>query len=55
MLAGGSRLGVKHQGHLIKEDVVLGNLWQTIFDRMNVPLPANFQGGEANGVIKELV
>ncbi len=55
MLAGGSRLGIKHQGHIIKEDVRLGNLWSTVFDRMDVPLPASFQGGEADGMIKELV
>ena len=54
-LAGGARLGVKHQGHLIQEDVRLGNLWSTVFDRMQVPLPKNFQGGEADGSIKELV
>lgn len=55
MLAGGSRLKVKHQGHLVKEDMRLGNLWATVFDRMQVPLPDNFQGGEADGVISELV
>lgn len=55
MLAGGSRLGIKHQGHIIQEDVRLGNLWQTMFDRLNVPLPQNFQGGEADGIIKDLV
>jgi len=55
MLAGGARLGVKHQGHLVKEDVRLGNLWSTMFDRLQVPLPANFQGGEADGMIGELV
>jgi len=55
MLAGGARLGVKHQGHLVKEDVRLGNLWATMFDRMQLPLPRNFQGGEADGMIKELV
>jgi hypothetical protein len=55
MLAGGSRLGIRHQGHIVKEDVRLGNLWNTIFDRMNVPLPRNFQGGEADGIIRELV
>jgi hypothetical protein len=55
MLAGGRRLGVKHQGHIVKEDVRLGNLWATMFDRMQVPLPKNFQGGEADGLIKELV
>ena len=55
MLAGGSRLGIKHQGHILQEDVRLGNLWSTIFDRMQVPLPKNFQGGEANGIIKEFL
>jgi len=55
MLAGGARLGVRHQGHIVKEDVRLGNLWSTIFDRMNVPLPRNFQGGEADGNLRELV
>ena len=55
MLAGGARLGVRHQGHLIKEEVRLGNLWATVFDRMNVPLPVNFQGGEADGILRELV
>jgi hypothetical protein len=54
MLAGGSRLGVRHQGHLVKENVRLGNLWSTVFERMNVPLPRNFQGGEADGGIREL-
>ncbi len=55
LLCGGARLGVKHQGHLIKDDTMLGNLWQTMFDRMGVPVPASFQGGEANGIVKELV
>lgn len=55
MLAGGSRLGVKHQGHLVKEDIRLGNLWRTVFDRMKVPVPTNFQGGESDGMIGELV
>ena len=54
MLAGGARLGVKHQGHIVKEDVRLGNLWRTMFERMGVPVPQNFQGGESDGVIKEL-
>ena len=54
VLCGGSRLGVKHQGHLVKEDAYLGNLWQTMFGVMGVPVPENFQGGEANGVISEL-
>ena len=54
MLAGGARLGVKHQGHIVKEDMRLGNLWRTMFERMGVPVPQNFQGGESDGVIKEL-
>jgi len=54
MIAGGARLGVKHQGHLVKKDVRLGNLWSTVFDRLQVPLPAEFQGGEADGLIGEL-
>lgn len=55
MLAGGTRLGIKHQGHLVKEEVRLGNLWRTIFDCMKVPIPEQFQGGEADGAIKELL
>jgi len=54
MLAGGARLGVKHQGHIVKRDVRLGNLWATMFDRLGVPLPDNFQGGESDGLITEL-
>lgn len=55
VLCGGSRIGVKHQGHLVKENVYLGNLWQTMFQVAGVPVPENFQGGEANGIIPELV
>lgn len=55
MLAGGGKLGIQHQGHIVKEDVRLGNLWATMFDRMQVPLPRNFQGGEADGTIRELI
>lgn len=55
MLCGGSRLGVKHQGHIIKEDVYLGNLWHTMFGVMGVPVSDNFQDGEADGIISEVV
>ena len=55
MIAGGTKLGMKHQGHLVKEDVRLGNLWSTMFQCLKVPLPADFQGGEADGVIGELL
>lgn len=55
VLCGGGGIGVKHQGHIVQNDVYLGNLWQTMFGIMNVPVPENFQGGEADGVIKELL
>jgi hypothetical protein len=35
--------------------VALGNLWQTMFDVMEVPVPADFQGGEADGATGELI
>lgn len=55
ILCGGGGIGVKHQGHVRKEDAYLGNLWQTMFGVMGVPVPGNFQGGEADGVIGEIV
>ena len=55
MLVGGHKLGVKHQGHVRAQDVRLGNLWQTVFGLMGVPVPKNFQGGEADGVIKAVL
>ena len=55
MLVGGHRIGVKHQGHIEQRDVRLGNLWQTMFNVMGVGVPANFQGGEADGTITELL
>lgn len=55
MLVGGHKLGVKHQGHVRQKDVRLGNLWQTMFGLLGAPLPKNFQGGEADGIIKAIV
>ena len=55
MLVGGQKLGISHQGHLVKQDVLLGNLWQTMFGAMGVKLPDNFQGGEANGIVKGVI
>jgi hypothetical protein len=55
MLVGGQKIGIKHQGHLEKKDVRLGNLWQTMFGVMGVKVPAKFQGGEADGIVKEIV
>lgn len=55
MLVGGHKIGIKHQGHITRQDVRLGNLWQTMFGVMGVPVPEDFQGGEADGIIKEVV
>jgi len=55
MLAGGGKLGVKHQGHVISEGSYLGNLWQTVFNVMGVKVPDGFQGGEADGLIRTIV
>ena len=55
LLCGGKNIGLQHRGHLIKDDDYLGNLWQTMFTVMGVPVPENFQGGEADGPIKELL
>lgn len=55
ILCGGSALGLKHQGHLVQKDVPVSNVWQTIVNRVGMPLPENFQGGVASGVVKELV
>ena len=55
ILCGGSALGLKHQGHLVKKDMPVANVWQTIVNKVGMPLPENFQGGLANDVVKELV
>jgi hypothetical protein len=55
ILCGGSALGLKHQGHLPKKDMQVANVWQTVVDRVGMPMPENFQGGIATGVVKELV
>lgn len=55
ILSGGSGLGVKHQGHLIRKDVPMANVWQTVVNKIGMPLPENFQGGIATGPVMELV
>jgi len=55
MLVGGAKLGIHHQGHIRQEGIRLGNLWQTMFTAMNQPIPEDFLGGEADGVVKELL
>ncbi len=55
MLCGGKALGLKHQGHLPKNDMKIGSVWQTMLDRLGMPLPERFQGGQYDGVIKEVL
>jgi hypothetical protein len=59
MLAGGAGLGVKHQGHLVKKDMWVGSVWETMVDRLGMPMPGTpqrpFQAGHTNGVISEVV
>jgi len=55
ILCGGSALGLKHQGHLVQKDVQVANVWQTVVNRIGMPIPADFQGGVAKGMVKELV
>src|SRR5580692_10228706 len=55
ILCGGSALGLKHQGHVVKKDMPVANVWHTVVDRVGMPLPENFQGGVSKGVVKELV
>lgn len=54
ILHGGSRIGVKHQGHLIVSEKSLGNLWRTMIHWMGMPLPDQFMGGESDGRIEAL-
>ena len=55
ILCGGSGLGLKHQGHLVQKDVPIANVWKTVANQVGLPLPDNFQGGQANGVINEII
>jgi hypothetical protein len=55
ILCGGSGLGIKHQGHLVQKDVPIANVWRTVVEKVGMPVPDDFQGGLAKGVIKELV
>ena len=54
LLCGGRALGLRHQGHLVKRDMPVANVWQTVANRVGMPLPANFQGGLATGVVREI-
>ena len=56
VLTGGSRLGIKHAGHIPGENQIpLGNLMRTITEKMGVSVNDKFYGGAHNGVVKQLV
>lgn len=54
VMSGGSGLGIRHQTHLqLGENTPLSSLWQTMVERMGVPVEGNFQ--DSPGAISELV
>lgn len=55
LLCGGAGLGLKHQGHLIKKDKKVGSVWETVIQCIGMPRPRDFQGGETDGVLNELL
>jgi hypothetical protein len=55
ILCGGSKLGIKHQGHLVKKEMPVANVWKTVATQVGMPIPENFQGGLATDVVKELI
>jgi hypothetical protein len=55
ILCGGARLGLKHQGHIATKDMKVGSVWQTMLQPLGMPLPANFQNGFTDGIIKEVL
>ena len=55
ILCGGSALGIKHQGHIIKKDVMIADVWKTVVTQIGMPVPRDFQGGLAKDVIKEVL
>jgi hypothetical protein len=59
MLCGGSRFGIKHQGHLARKDMWVGSVWETMVDRVGMPRPGSpekpFQAGRSDGVVKEVL
>lgn len=54
MLCGGSRIGVKHKGHISYDKKPLANLWQGMTELMDVPAPKGFQAGTATGPLTDL-
>jgi hypothetical protein len=39
----------------VQTELPVANVWQTVVERVGMPLPENFQGGVAKGIVKELV
>jgi hypothetical protein len=55
MLCGGSKLGLKHQGHLVKKDVMIYDVWRTMVQCIGMKVPENFQGNQSKKVIAEVI
>lgn len=54
IVSGGSALGVSHQGHLrLAEATPLASVWQTMLDRVGVPMEGDFQ--DSRGIIPALI
>lgn len=54
VLSGGGGLGIKHQTHLqVREQTPLASVWQTMVEKMGVPVEGNFQ--DSTGTITELL
>lgn len=54
VLAGGSRLGVRHQTHVkCKELTLVGNLWETMMTKAGVPLEGHI--ANSTGLLPEVV
>jgi len=54
VLSGGGGLGINHQTHVqLKENTPLSSLWQTMTEKMGVPIEGRFQ--DSRGVIRELI
>ncbi len=54
IVSGGLGLGVKHHGHLkLERSVPLASIWQTMLDRVGVPVEGTFQ--DSDGILQPMV
>lgn len=54
VLSGGSGLGIRHQTHVqLQEKTPLSALWQTMVEKMGVPVESGFQ--DSPGTLRELI